>query len=161
MAIIKRVESRKAVTVNYWRISSFSFSPSGNLKITLSGYKDGDSYSNGADSIDTYDVNFHNADNSIKTLFYDLVKTVDIFKGAEDELAYSILQKGPDVVTVTGPGSELIMRKDLTVRDSESRIDEIDTPLISDENDADFDTGQICRQTDSPDQSGESEEYDE
>jgi len=112
MGFRKRIESRKAVTTDYWRILSFSFGQSGNLTIKVAGYKDGTAFSNGADPIDELEVVFHNADTHIKTLFYDLIENnVPLFKGAEKDLTHSVgQQSAAQVLTVQTPRGDLIER---------------------------------------------------
>ena len=112
MGFTKEIESKKAATINYWRITSFSFNRSGNLVIGVAGYKDGQTFSNGADPIDELEVVFHNADTHIKTFFYDLVENnVPLFRGAEKDLTHSAgQQSAAQILTVQTHGGDLIER---------------------------------------------------
>jgi len=113
MGFNKSVESRKAVLVEYWRIASFEYSQSGNLYMRVAGYKDGESYSKGAEPIDTYEISIFNADPSIKEQFYELIESsVGFFKGAEKELSYSAKRAGGQSVSVATSRGETVMRSE-------------------------------------------------
>lgn len=110
MGFRKKIESRKAVAMNYFRISSFSYSQTGSLTVRAAGYRDGEAFSAGADPIDEFDVVFHNADTQVKSFFYDLIENhVPLFKGAEKDLSYSAGQQtSPHIITVQTSMGDII-----------------------------------------------------
>jgi hypothetical protein len=139
MAIIKKRKSKKAVDVSYWHISSFSYSRSGNLTIRIKGYKDGRTYSKGADPIDEYEAVFFDADSSIKSGFYELLKKhIDIFDGSTDELSYSSRRRGPSTVIVQdNDGAPIMQKKLIAAQDNTAHSEEINEPFTPPEEPAD------------------------
>ena len=135
MAIRKKIESRKAVEINYLRIASFSFSQSGNVTIRVMGYKDGEAFLSGAEPIDEYECGISNADISLKTPFYEILEQFPLFHGAEKDLVYSSPAAGTQILTVQTQRGDLIMREVVNMLGASSQ-DGTDVPELEPENGA-------------------------
>jgi hypothetical protein len=112
MGFKKKIRSKKAVDINYWRLVSAYLTESGALRMRVAGYKDGESYAGKADPIDEYECVISNASTGFKAPFYDLLEQYfPIFAGAEKDLTYSEQSQGRQTVTVMNPRGDIIMQK--------------------------------------------------
>ena len=121
MGFIKSLRSKKDVNTKYWRLKSFSFNEGGTLTMRVAGYKNGDSYSSGAEAIDEYECVISNADLSLKTPFYEILEQYfPLFMGAEKDLTSSRQTSGPQTLTVQTPRGDLIMQETINADTSDA-----------------------------------------
>jgi hypothetical protein len=141
MGFKKQIESKKAVTVQYWHLVSLGLNDAGTLRMNVAGYRDGASYAAGADPIDEYECVVSNADVSLKAPFYDLLEQCfPLFGGAEKDLSYSGQTTGPQTMTVQTAQGVLIQQS--TAGDGDAAGDTQDFGQVDGSNDvADEDSG--------------------
>jgi len=127
MGFRKKIRSKKDVDVQYWRLVSAYLTESGALRMRVAGYKDGETYSGGADPIDEYECVISNANTGFKAPFYDVLEQCfPLFAGAEKDLSHSGKNQGKQTLTVMNPRGDLIMQR--VVGEDEPEMPEAETP---------------------------------